>query len=265
MIDIHTHFLPAVDDGSPDLETSLHYLKMVSDYGVTDVITTPHLIQGEYNNSPEYIGQQCQLLRSKIQENRININIHCGMEVYLTGSTNEVMTDINCRLAGGDYVLVETAMNGFPLNLNDVLYQLVVKGFKPVLAHPERYIDIIKNSQKAEDLIYRNVYLQLNAGSFIGYYGKSVAKAAWELFNEGFVHFIASDFHCQSADYPLVQVYELLSDQYGEEAVRQFTHDNPRKILNNESIDYYTKPNVLLNHNSGKSMFSRIFSFFNNE
>jgi protein-tyrosine phosphatase len=264
MIDIHTHILPAVDDGSPDLESSLFYLEQISKEGVTDVFMTPHLIPGEYDNDPHFVAQQCELLREKVREKGIEINIHCGLEVYLTGSIEKIIANDNCRLAGSKYVLVETAMNGFPLNFDETLYKIVTKGFKPILAHPERYIDIIKNTRKAEDLIYRNIYLQINAGSLMGHYGKSVTKTAWELFHNGFVHFIASDFHCQSSEYFLTQAYDVLSEQYGEDVIQQFTHINPMKIIKNEEIDYFTKP-VVDPATKNNTIFSRFLNLFNNE
>lgn len=266
MIDIHTHILPNTDDGAENMEIALSCLSKIQEVGVTDVFLTPHYIPGEYDNTGEIIDRKCTELRKTAKENDINVNLHCGVEFYLTG-TGQKETDFSgFRLGNSDYVLVETAMHGFPVNLFEILYIMVKKGYKPILAHPERYMDIMKDSTIAEDLIYRNVYLQANAGSFIGDYGKIVSRTAWEMLQKGFYHFIASDHHCNTNHYSLQVISNLFAEDYPEYPLDMLINENPARIIRNEKIEYFNPP-ILMNKENGnsKGFFQKILQFFDNE
>lgn len=261
MIDIHSHVLFGVDDGSVDLENSLYSLKLLQDAGVTDVFTTSHYIVGEYDLPREEINRKFKELQEAIVREGLTINIYPGAEYYLTDANSKTSNFADYTLGNSKYILVETAMNGFPHNLLETLYQLVVKGFKPILAHPERYSDIISNPKQVEDLIYRNVYMQANAGSFLGYYGKSIAKTVWELFSNGWIHFIASDYHCHSDDYPLARLVDVFSREYPEINLDLYIKENPTKIIANEKIEYLSAGFSHLSQEP-ESFISRLLSIF---
>ncbi len=239
MVDIHTHILPAIDDGSGDIDSSLLYVSLMKEKGVTDFFVTPHYIVGEYDNTPDIVSRKYDELTAAILHKGYDINVHKGVEVYLSSGILEKVDLRKYCLGNSDYILVETAMNGFPANVLEIFYQLVKKGFKPILAHPERYIDIIKKVSLVEDLIYRNVYMQVNAGSFLGVYGDQVAKTAWDLFHKGFIHFIASDCHCHRDEYILPIAKQVLKERYPDYTSEIFTDVNPAKIISNEKIEYF--------------------------
>ncbi len=266
MIDIHTHILPSVDDGSQSMEIALKCLKTLQNSGVTDVFLTPHYIPGEYDNTKSLIKEKCRELKEAADKESITLKQHCGIELYLTGSKKEESDFAEFRMGESDYVLVETAMQGFPVNLLEHLYLMVRKGLKPILAHPERYIDIIQDLSLAEDLIYRNVYLQANAGSFLGLYGRTASRAAWEMFQKGYFHFIASDYHCQEQEYPLKQFRDMISENYPEYPVDYLLLDNPAKIIANEKIDYINSE-ILTSfpENNSGGFLQKLLRLFNNE
>jgi len=262
MIDIHSHILPGVDDGSPDLETSLQYLKLIQDSGVSDLFLTPHYIPGEYNNTKNNILDKCYSLKLAAEQENITIRLHCGLELYLTDSQAQNINFSDFRMGDSDYILVETALNGFPMNLLDVLFYMVRKGYKPIFAHPERYVNIIEDISVAEDLIYRNVYLQANSGSFLGHYGPTISKTVWKLFHRGFLHFIASDEHCISKSYSLLKLRNMLLDNYSEEQINTLIYDNAAKIISNEKIALFNQKISPLNErkNSG-NILHKLLSF----
>ena len=240
MIDIHTHLLPGVDDGAEDLDSALRCLKVMAECGVTDVFLTPHHIPGEYENKKDRTLSKTEALKEALSQEGIGVNLHTGSELYLTETAGKDPGFGEFVMGDSDYILVETAMNGFPLNLREILYLMVRKGFKPILAHPERYLDIIQDISIAEELVYRNVYLQANAGSFLGEHGRSVMNTAWEMFQKGYYHFIASDHHCRSNNYSLSALESILSEQYPEHLVKLLVYDNPMKIINKEKIEYFS-------------------------
>jgi len=238
MIDIHTHILPNCDDGSSDVEISLEKLKNMVAEGVTDVILTPHFMRKSYHNTADVIDNLFVLLQKAVTENDIKITLHKGVEVYLDYNIVEMIKKEKFNIDETKYVLVETGMNGFPVDFLKILYEIVKNGFRPILAHPERYKDIQENPFQIEDLIFRNVYMQINAGSLIGKYGAKIQETAWILLNNGFAHFVASDDHCQSEDYYLPQAFEEIAKNISPDLAELLIEKNPEKLLNNEKIKY---------------------------
>jgi protein-tyrosine phosphatase len=137
-----------------------------------------------------------------------------------------------------DYVLVESEINNLPPNMADLFYKLNLKGYHPVFAHPERYAPFQRQPERIEELVHQSVYLQVNAGSLLGGYGHRIADVAWGLVEAGFAHFVASDTHCHSDNYPLAAAAEMIRDRIDERTARLLTEENPRKLLHNEDIDY---------------------------
>ena len=266
MIDIHTHILPGVDDGPADMDTALSTLQHIEVCGVTDLFLTPHFMPGAYQNTKEKIVETYQLFKQKALERGISINLHLGLEIYLTELDNNNNTISDNRLGDSDYVLVETALHGFPINLKEILFSIVRSGLKPILAHPERYIDFIQNVSLAEDYIYRNVYFQGNAGSFLGYHGRTVAGTAWEMFHKGFYHFIASDEHCHGKDYSLIILRNMLMENYSESQIDLLMQDNPARILQNEKVVFFN-PEIKPTRDKGNSgnIFQKFLRLLNNE
>ncbi|OQX71976.1 MAG: hypothetical protein B6D62_00555 [Candidatus Cloacimonas sp. 4484_275] len=238
MIDIHTHILPNCDDGSPDVNTSVEKIRSMVEEGVTDIVLTPHFMRKLYHNTADVIDERFDLLQKAVKENGIEITLHKGAEVYLDYNIVDDIKNEKFYINDTKYVLVETGMNGFPVNFLQILYDIVRNGFRPILAHPERYQDISENPYQVEDLIFRNVYMQINAGSLLGHYGSKIQETAWILLNNGFVHFVASDDHCQSEDYSLSKAFFEIKNNLDSSLAELLIRKNPQKLLNNEKIDY---------------------------
>lgn len=259
MIDIHTHILHACDDGSPDLETSLTHIKMMKDAGVAGIVLSPHYMMGPYQNTAEIFELRFNQLKKALQENDISIQLYKAFEIYLEPNTLKEIKNKDLSINGTKYVLVETGFHGFPKDFMHILYDLVINGFYPILAHPERYPDIFNNSEFAEDLIHRNIYFQLNAASFIGLYGKKIQQTAWNLLKNGHCHFVASDNHCNFDEYILPQVLEKIEKTIDKYTVELLTEINPQKMLKNEKIDFFYVENIHSNETIFIQKFKNLF------
>lgn len=259
MIDIHTHILHACDDGSPDLETSLTHIKMMKDTGVTGIVLSPHYMMGPYQNTAKIFELRFNQLKKALQENSISIQLYKAFEIYLEPNSLKEIKNKNLSINGTKYVLVETGFHGFGKDFTHILYDLVINGFYPILAHPERYRDIFNNPDLAEDLIHRDIYFQLNAASFIGLYGKKIQQTAWNLLKNGHCHFIASDNHCNFDEYIMPQVLEKIEKTIDKYTVELLTEINPQKMLKNEKIDFFYVENVQPNETIFIQKFKNLF------
>ena len=256
MIDIHTHILPGCDDGSPDMATTLRKIKKMAKTGINSIVLTPHFIRNQYHNTFNVINGKFKELRSQLKKEKIPIKIYQAAEVYLDSVIKKDIESEKLVIADTNYVLVETNLTRFPSNLIDILYELVKSGYRPILAHPERYANLISKPSAAEDLVHRDIYLQMNAGSLIGHYGKSVKNTAWYLLEKGLIHFIASDDHCNSEDYILPSAVVEIRKYIDDYTVKLLTEINPGKMLNNEKIDFFYLEST---EDTPKSLLNRIF------
>ncbi len=236
MIDIHTHILHNCDDGSDSLELSIEQITNMIAKGITDVVLTPHYMNSYVETDAKIIDIQFEKLLEATAD--LDINLHKGGEIFLNPGVEEKIDKDLC-IGNTSYILVETNMGEFTPDIYEILYKLVRKGLKPILAHPERYNYIMNDPEMAEDFLHRNVYLQVNAGSVLGLYGTKIAKTAWYLINNGFVHFIASDNHCKIDEYILPAAIEAIRDNIDDYTADLISQINPQKMLNNEKIKYF--------------------------
>lgn len=208
-VDMHSHFLPGIDDGAENLEESLRLLKLFEDRGYKKIITTPHIIQDLYENSAETIFPVLELVRSALRESGSSLQIEAAAEYFLDDNFIGLMESGHPFLTLKDqYILVETGFMNEPAYLRDVLFKLRLKGYKPVLAHPERYLYLQTKKEKLEELFDSGVKLQINTMSLGGYYGPPAQKFAEWMIDQGFVHFLGSDCHRIRHIEPLEKAYK---------------------------------------------------------
>jgi len=198
IIDIHNHILPGIDDGASNVDESILLLKKFKDLGVTNFIATPHVMNDYYPNTPETIGNALNLLKEQIGKDPSikEIIINAAAEYMMDHTFLEIVNDQQLLALKGKYVLVEMSYFQAPINLNEILFQLQTKGYKPVLAHPERYAYYhASDLRKYEDLKNRGCLFQLNTLSLTPHYGKNMQKTAIKLLEAGMYNFIGSDTH----------------------------------------------------------------------
>lgn len=197
MLDFHNHILPGIDDGSPDLETSLRLLKGLRNLGFEHVIPSPHTIADTHPNTPETIGASHKQLSDYLQDQS---------EAPLSGYASEYMMDdvflANLKdkkdllCVAPKTILVELSYAQKPDHLEDYSFQLQIEGYIPILAHPERYGYYHKNAEAQYDYLKDLGFdFQLNLLSLTPYYGKEVQKIAHELLEKGFYDYACTDLH----------------------------------------------------------------------
>jgi len=194
LTDIHSHLLPGLDDGVKDFDEALTLIKRLGDIGYKKLVTTPHIMSDTYRNNPAIIQGKLKELILYLTENGIDTKIEAAAEYYLdTWLINEVNENKPLLTFGDNYLLFEMNYMTEPYQLKDFIFKITTQGYKPVLAHPERYQ--FMTLEKAEDLHHRGVLMQLNILSFIDYYSKPVRQLANQLVDKGWVNFLGSDCH----------------------------------------------------------------------
>ena len=194
LADIHSHLLPGLDDGVNDFDEALEVVRRLRDLGYQKLVTTPHIMSDTYRNDPVTIHARLKDLIIFLAENRIEVSIEAAAEYYFdTWLNNEVNEGKPLLTFGDNYLLFEMNYMTEPYQLKDFIFKVTTQGYKPVLAHPERYQ--FMTLEKAEDLHHRGVLLQVNILSFIDYYSKPVRQLANQLVEQGWVNFLGSDCH----------------------------------------------------------------------
>jgi len=198
IIDIHNHILPGIDDGAQNVEESIGLLEKFRDLGITKFIATPHIMNDYYPNTPETINTALSHLNKEINENKKlrNTEIQFAAEYMMDQHFLELMKSEKLLTLKDNMVLVEMSYFQAPINLNDILFKLQTNGYKPVLAHPERYAFYhAKDLSKYEDLKNRGCLFQLNTLSLTPHYGSNMQKTAYKLLENKMIDFIGSDTH----------------------------------------------------------------------
>lgn len=166
------------------------------DLGFTKAITTPHIMSDTHRNSPETILPKLSELQQYLKSENISFTVEAAAEYYFDEVITEMVAQETPFLTfGKKYLLFETNTYSDPMFLNDFIFQVKVKGYQPVMAHPERYKYLQNNLERVQDLIDRGVYMQVNSLSLSGHYSKPIQKTAIDLVKNKMVHFLGSDCH----------------------------------------------------------------------
>lgn len=265
MIDLHHHILFGIDDGSKDENMSLKMLQIAVEEGITDIIATPHYIQG-YNQYEEYsdIIVKVEKLNELAKENNLDIRIYPGNEVYMDyGMEDWVKEQKVVSLNYSNYLLVETNMSGIPDYIDTVLYQLQLKDIQMILAHPERYRNVQKKPNILVPLIEKGMFVQMNTGSIMGLFGEEVRNTAKTLIKHNMVHFISTDAHSDKRRAPKTkEAYLQVCEWVGEAVAKRLFEENPRRVLENFQIPYEA-PREIRQYKKKKKRFSKLFAIFN--
>jgi len=191
--DIHSHFIPGIDDGAPDMETSILLIKKMQELGYSKVITSPHVMSDFYQNSSETILKGLADVRAELKAQNINMEIDAAAEYYIDFEFEQKIGKEKFLTFGHNYILVELSFMEAPRNLFDIIFKLQLEGYKVVLAHPERYN--YYSLKDYEEFTSRGVLLQINLLSLIGYYPPQIKNKTEALINAGMVSLVGSDCH----------------------------------------------------------------------
>lgn len=193
-VDMHNHLLPGIDDGAVDIGQSIQFIRALGNLGFSRFHCTPHIFTELYPNNAETIGTALSLVKAALMKEQSELEIHAAAE-YMVDETFTVNKNLLCL--PGQHVLIEMSyLNEMP-DIEQIIFELQMKNFKVVLAHPERYNFYHNRPERYQRLKDMGVLFQLNLLSVAGYYGKQVKQAAGYLLKEKKYDFAGTDFHHQ--------------------------------------------------------------------
>ena len=237
-IDIHTHILPGIDDGSSCMAETMEMIRIAYDEGIRVIIATPHY--GKWN--PDYDKDEAlkklSLVREQVEKRYKDMKIYLGNELYYTpGIIEDLRQGKALPLGGTDYVLVEFGVKQEYEQLYDAVRLLVTEGYRPVLAHIERYQCLRGQLACVEELISLGAYMQVNARSFLG--GRFDKRTAWcsKLLSNDLIHFIASDCHDSEVRTPIMDTaVKKMLEKTDEQTIDRIIRTNLIKLIKNKFI-----------------------------
>ncbi len=193
--DMHSHFIAGIDDGAKTIDDSIVLLRNMEAMGYKAVVTTPHVMIDFYPNTNTTIREGLEKLRIAARENNIGLEINAAAEYYIDEYFVELLEKEPLLTVQKNEVLVEFSMMFEPPMLHNTLFNMQKKGYKPILAHPERYQSLHNNFDKYAEFKDRGCYFQLNMLSLTGYYGANVANIAGKLLEKGMYDYCGTDMH----------------------------------------------------------------------
>lgn len=239
MVDIHSHLIWGIDDGSESKEMTINMLKQVKEGGTKKLVLTPHYLLGYYEVPIIKVKEKAKEISLLAKYNEIDIEIYCGQEVYfnrkiLENFENKIIGTIN----ESRYMLIEFNMRNFSVEeVIEILYELQLKGIVPIIAHPERYIKFIKSPSLINEFIKEGFLFQLNIGSLTGDFGKEVKKTAKIFLKNKIYSFFGSDAHRDKRRNPNmklgVEALKAIDNNYFN-----YLKESGEKLLNNDEIKF---------------------------
>ncbi len=192
---MHSHFIPGIDDGAKTIEDSIQLITELHRLGYKKIITTPHIMSDGYRNTPAIILNGLENVNKALKENNIPIAAGAAAEYYLDYDFEKKLDEGKLLTFGKNYVLFEVSYMNPPDNLYHVIFKMQTIGYKPVLAHPERYNFWHNTFDKYQDFIDKGVLLQMNINSLTGYYSIPTKKIAERMIENNMISFLGTDCH----------------------------------------------------------------------
>ena len=236
MIDLHSHILPGIDDGAPDLATALELSKIAVNDGITHMVCTPHIHPGRYDNTLETIQQALNELQAGLIEQHIDLVIHAAAEVRfgmeLMVSVKQQSIPFLGEWQGKPVLLLEFPHGEIPFGAERLTAWLLQQGIKPMIAHPERNKGLLRAPEKLKPFLEQGCLLQVTAGAVAGRFGQAVQELAYKLLKEDVVTILASDAHNIEHRPPILsQGRDAAAALIGESAAQRLVVDNPLHII----------------------------------
>jgi len=253
MIDLHCHILHDLDDGAKTAVESMQMAQAFVRSGYRTVSATPHMVPGTtWMPSIDQINTRVAALNQTIKEDGSELEIVTGMEIAIDPQIPDLLDDSRLlTLGNSSCLLIEPSFQQLPPGWEQVIFSILAKGYSILLAHPERCVQLAANPSLIERLIGSGVYLQVNWGSFLGQYGRAVARKAWSMAETGQIHCLATDSHHPEWHNParIQSATAKLHVMIGQENLQRITTDNPLRVLNGEVL----QPMTVSSEMSGRS------------
>ncbi len=239
MIDLHHHLLPGIDDGSPDLETSVAMVEMAAEDGVTHIVATPHA-----NEEFEYNRERNEDLLRQIREalpadvaTKVTLGLGADFNLYFENTEDLREHGLRYTINGGPYLLVELPDTAIPSRLDELFYRMRVDGLMPILTHPERNSTLQRSRSRLRAWMQADLLVQVTAGSLNGTFGKVAQRVGWELIERNWAHFVSSDAHNLTRRTPrLSEAYNLVSKRMGAVTAKRLFVTNPLAVFEGRAM-----------------------------
>lgn len=193
--DMHSHIIPGIDDGAQTINDSIALAKKFKALGFNKLIATPHIMADYFRNTPDSIHRALDVLRKGLQEIQLDLEVDAAAEYYLDETLERKVKQKEILSFGSNYLLFELSYINAPQNLYDIIKLMQDSGYKPVLAHPERYPYYYGSFESYHQIRETGCLLQMNSIALTGYYGSGAKKVAEEMVENHLVDFIGSDMH----------------------------------------------------------------------
>ncbi len=236
IVDIHSHIIPGIDDGSKNMEMSLEMIRNAEENGTKEIVATPHYLMEYGEATIEEVKNYVKKLNVVLENEKIDVKIYSGQEVYFTEKIIEDYMQGNIgTINDSRYMLIEFPMREFNENMFDILYELQIRNIVPIIAHPERYKFFIEKPLIINHFINEGYLFQVNAGSIEGKFGEHVKKTANCFLGENIYNFIGSDAHnIKNRNTGLKSALNLIDKDMNIDIFK----DSSKKILTNEKIQF---------------------------
>ena len=239
MIDFHSHVLPNVDDGSKSVEETFKLLEEAKEAGFDGVISTSHYMEEYYEVNVAERKVWINALSENLYKKNIDLKLYLGNEIYISKNIIDFLeTGKATSINNSNYVLFEFPLNSKPMDMYDIIYDMLEYKLVPVLAHPERYSFVQKEPNLVYDLIQKGVLMQSNYGSILGMYGEKAQIIVRKLLENNMVHFLGSDVHRANSIYSKIQSsLGEIEAIVGEEKLKEISSVNPKLVVDNKRIN----------------------------
>ncbi len=243
MIDIHCHLLPGIDDGPPTVEAALALAKACADDGITQVVTTPHVFPGRFENWRSSIAEEHARFAALLQASGIALELLWAGEVRLTPEVLELLdrNELPClgEVGGFRTLLLEMPDGQVPLGAMHFVRRLLSVRIRPVIVHPERNRGVMEKPDRLREFVEAGCYMQVTAGSLVGQFGPRAQATAVTLLECGWVHAVASDAHNTTGRRPRMRdAAHWLTQRHGAAVARQLTVLGPAGLcMHNASVN----------------------------
>lgn len=244
LVDIHSHILPGIDDGSPDLETSLKLAQAAVDDGITHALMTPHHLNGKYTNHKQDVIKETGEFQQALTDHGIDLTVFPSQEVRLSADIPEALEndDILFCDEDGTYMLLEFPSEDVPMYAKDMTFRLLGEGITPIIVHPERNNKILHDPQVLQTFLEQGCLTQVTASSYVGVFGKKIEQLSERLIDAGQVATFASDAHSLAKrESRMTDAYAKLTKQSGSDVAEQFKQ-NARNIINGDRVELNWQP-----------------------
>lgn len=257
MIDIHCHILPEVDDGSKSLEESIEMARIAESEGIKTIVNTSHYHFDFKYKKGEELKAILKDFNQKLKQENINVEVILGNELYYTEDLIGKLEELDFyTINDSKYLLIEFPPTNIPKNIVDVIYEIKLRGYTPILAHVERYPAIQEDPNVIFDAIQEGALIQINASSIVGKNGPDAENTCDILLKNNMVHVIGTDAHSSTRRRPLIkEAYEYVCNEFGNKLSDELFYKNAKTIIDNEAININTPSR----YEKKKSFFSRIF------